>query len=69
MSESVVDVRKVQHGSQSMLEVLIKWYNSPLVEDTWEEASDLDTIFRDFHLEDKVKFWTPGNVMKSMNEN
>lgn len=62
--EQVMDVRK-RPGSSDCLEVLIKWKQLPVFEATWEEARALGARFPDFHLEDKVKLWAPGNVMKA----
>lgn len=65
--KAVVDIRKVKNGSQSTLEVLVKWYGSPLFEATWEAASEIEARFPEFHLEDKEKLWAPGYVMNDNN--
>lgn len=62
--ETLLDVRRVQQG----VEVLLKWKGLPIFEATWEEATAIDARFPDFHLEDKVKVWAPGNVMQGAKE-
>ncbi|KAH6766309.1 hypothetical protein C2S52_017292 [Perilla frutescens var. hirtella] len=43
------------HGKPELM-VLVQWQGSPSEESTWELASEMATLYPDFHLEDKVLF-------------
>ena len=49
--EQVMDTRE---GSNGELQVLIKWFQLPDCENSWESAANIEDNFPDFHLEDKV---------------
>ena len=51
---------KWRYNSAGKLEVLVLWDKLPDSDSTWEEATLMNALYPDFHLEDKVLFLTRG---------
>jgi hypothetical protein len=49
-------------------QVLIQWEGMFPEDSTWENYQDIITTYPTFHLEDKVNFEEPGDVMNPVNE-
>lgn len=62
--EHILAVRPAQDKSPRT-EVLIKWSGLQEWEATWEDFQQIQGLFSDFHLEDKVEVWARGNARNS----
>lgn len=59
----LLGVRSKQLGSNTVREVLIQWRDQSKEEATWELFENIDQLFPQFHLEDKVGLWGWGDAM------
>lgn len=60
--EVVLGVRQGHKEQGQMMEALIKWKGSPAFDSTWEDFENIQGMFPEFDLEDKISLLGRGNV-------
>ena len=65
--EALLAIRDSPSGGAGP-QVLIRWEGLPDWEATWEDFEQINNLFPDFHLEDKVNVWARGNARNSRSQ-